>query len=165
MCIRDSSNIALDEINTVIEYEEMTNSLAFGSMEILSWLVFLFGVINLINTKLSNQIARKQENSILRSIGLTQKQLCKMNICEGLCYASFAILATLIVGLPASIFACRKDVYKRQELLTVIIVHLLDGLFRHSRSCVLDAQFFPVCFKLLQLIAFIKRHRKPPNVR
>ena len=106
--VASHSNIALDEINTVIEYEEMTNSLAFGSMEILSWLVFLFGVINLINTTLSNQIARKQENSILRSIGLTQKQLCKMNICEGLCYASFAILATLIVGLPASIFACRK---------------------------------------------------------
>ena len=71
-------------------------------------MVFLFGVINLINTTLSNQIARKQENSILRSIGLTQKQLCKMNICEGLCYALFATLATLIVGLPASIFACRK---------------------------------------------------------
>ncbi|MCI3218162.1 ABC transporter permease, partial [Faecalibacterium sp. BCRC 81149] len=83
-------------------------SFAFGSMEILSWLVFLFGVINLINTTLSNQIARKQENSILRSIGLTQKQLCKMNICEGLCYALFATLVTLIVGLPASIFACRK---------------------------------------------------------
>ena len=106
--VASHSNIALDEINTVIEYEEMTNSFAFGSMEILSWLVFLFGVINLINTTLSNQIARKQENSILRSIGLTQKKLCEMNICEGLCYALFATLATLIVGLPASIFACRK---------------------------------------------------------
>ncbi len=106
--VASHSNIALDEINTVIEYEEMTNSFAFGSMEVLSWMVFLFGVINLINTTLSNQIARKQENSILRSIGLTQKQLCKMNICEGLCYALFATLATLIVGLPASIFACRK---------------------------------------------------------
>ena len=102
--VASHSNIALDEINTVIEYEEMTNSFAFGSMEILSWLVFLFGVINLINTTLSNQIARKQENSILRSIGLTQKQLCEMNICEGLCYALFATLATLIVGLPASGF-------------------------------------------------------------
>ena len=81
--VASHSNIALDEINTVIEYEEMTNSFAFGSMEILSWLVFLFGVINLINTTLSNQIARKQENSILRSIGLTQKQLCKMNIVRG----------------------------------------------------------------------------------
>lgn len=102
------TDIALDDIDIIIEYEKMVNSLAFGSMEILSWLVFLFGVINLINTTLSNQIARKQENSILRSIGLTQKQLCKMNICEGLCYALFATLATLIVGLPASIFACRK---------------------------------------------------------
>ena len=106
--VASHSNIALDEINTAIEYEKMSNTLAFGSMEVLSWLVFLFGVINLINTTLSNQIARKQENSILRSIGLTQKQLCKMNICEGLCYALFATLATLIVGLPASIFACRK---------------------------------------------------------
>ena len=106
--VASHSNIALDEINTAIEYEKMSNSLAFGSMEVLSWMVFLFGVINLINTTLSNQIARKRENSILRSIGLTQKQLCKMNICEGLCYALFAALATLIVGLPASIFACRK---------------------------------------------------------
>ena len=106
--VAEHSNLALDEINTVIEYEEMTNSLAFGSMEILSWLVFLFGVINLINTTLSNQIARKQENSILRSIGLTQKQLCKMNICEGLCYAFFATLAILIVGFPISIVASRE---------------------------------------------------------
>ena len=102
------TDIALDDIDTIIEYEKMINSFAFGSMEVLSWLVFLFGVINLINTTLSNQIARKQENSILRSIGLTQKQLCKMNICEGLCYTLFATLATLIVGLPVSIFACRK---------------------------------------------------------
>ena len=101
-------DIALDDINTVIEYEKMTNSLAFGSMQAFSWMVFLFGVVNLINTTLSNQMSRKQENSILRSIGLTQKQLCKMNICEGLCYALFAALATLIVGLPVSIFACRK---------------------------------------------------------
>ena len=106
--VAEHSNLALDEIDTAIAAEKSQNSAAFGSMEILSWLVFLFGVINLINTTLSNQIARKQENSILRSIGLTQKQLCKMNICEGLCYALFATLATLIVGLPASIFACRK---------------------------------------------------------
>jgi len=106
--VAEHSNLALDEIDTAIAAEKSQNSAAFGSMEILSWLVFLFGVINLINTTLSNQIARKQENSILRSIGLTQKQLCEMNICEGLCYALFATLATLIVGLPASIFACRK---------------------------------------------------------
>ena len=102
------TDIALENIDTIIEYEKNINSFVFGSMEVLSWLVFLFGVINLINTTLSNQMSRKQENSVLRSIGLTQKQLCKMNICEGLCYAFFATLATLIVGLPVSIFACSK---------------------------------------------------------
>ena len=106
--VAEHSNLALDEIDTAIAAEKSQYSAAFGSMQVLSWLVFLFGVINLINTTLSNQMSRKQENSILRSIGLTQKQLCKMNICEGLCYALFATLATLIVGLPASIFACRK---------------------------------------------------------
>ena len=106
--VAEHSNLALDEIDTAIAAEKSQNSVAFGSMQVLSWLVFLFGVINLINTTLSNQMSRKQENSVLRSIGLTQKQLCEMNICEGLCYALFATLATLIVGLPASIFACRK---------------------------------------------------------
>ena len=106
--VASHSNIALDEINTVIEYEEMTNSFAFGSMEILSWLVFLFGVINLINTTLSNQMSRKRENSVFRAIGLTRKQLCQMTIYEGICYAFSAALATLAVGLPIAVLAARK---------------------------------------------------------
>lgn len=71
------SNLALDEMATTIEAEKSQNSAAFGSMQVLSWLVFLFGVINLINTTLSNQISRKQENSVLRSIGLTQNSYVK----------------------------------------------------------------------------------------
>ena len=106
--VAEHSNLALDEIDTAIAAEKSQNSAAFGSMQVLSWLVFLFGVINLINTTLSNQMSRKQENSVLRSIGLTQKQLCKMNICEGLCYAFFATLAILIVGFPISIVASRE---------------------------------------------------------
>ena len=106
--VAEHSNLALDEIDTVIAAEKSQNSVAFGSMQVLSWLVFLFGVINLINTTLSNQMSRKQENSVLRSIGLTQKQLCKMNICEGLCYAFFATLAILIVGLPISVVVSRE---------------------------------------------------------
>ena len=106
--VAEHSNLALDEIDTAIAAEKSQNSVAFGSMQVLSWLVFLFGVINLINTTLSNQMSRKQENSVLRSIGLTQKQLCKMNICEGLCYAFFATLAILIVGFPISIVASRE---------------------------------------------------------
>lgn len=39
----------------------------------------------------------------MRSIGLTGKQLCKMNICEGLCYAFFTVLAVLFAGIPIAV--------------------------------------------------------------
>ena len=102
------SNLGLDTIGTRIAYEKMQSGLIFGSMKALSWLIFLFGVVNLINTTLSNQMSRKRENSILRSVGLTGKQLCRMNICEGLCYAAFAALAVLLIGLPIAVAVCRE---------------------------------------------------------
>ena len=80
----------------------------FGGLQALSWLIFLFGVVNLINTTLSNQMSRTQENGILRSVGLTSRQLCWMNICEGLCYAAFAAPSVLMVGFPISVVVCRE---------------------------------------------------------
>ena len=102
------SNLGLDTIEAHIEYEKMQSGLIFGSMKALSWLIFLFGVVNLINTTLSNQMSRKRENSVLRAVGLTEKQLCRMNICEGLCYAAFAVLAVLLIGLPIAAAVCRE---------------------------------------------------------
>ena len=86
----------------------MQSGLIFGGLRALSWLIFLFGVVNLINTTLSNQMSRRRENSILRSVGLTGKQLWRMNICEGLCYAAFAALAVLLIGLPIAVVVCRE---------------------------------------------------------
>ena len=65
----------MDSIAAHIEYEKMQSGIIFGSLQALSWLIFLFGAVNLINTTLSNQMSRKRENSILRSVGLTRKQL------------------------------------------------------------------------------------------
>ena len=102
-----NANLSLDTMAGKAEYFEQMDAIGFGSFQILSWLIFLFGVMNLINTTLSNQMARKQENSILRSIGLTQKQLYQMIVCEGLCYALTAVITTVIIGLPVSILVCR----------------------------------------------------------
>ena len=113
------SNLGLDTIGTHIAYEKMQSGLIFGSMEALSWLIFLFGVVNLINTTLSNQMSRRRENSILRSIGLTSRQLCRMNICEGLCYAVFAALAVLLIGLPIAVAVCRE--VSRQSFASEIV--------------------------------------------
>ena len=113
------SNLGLDTIDAHIEYEKMQSSIIFGSLQALSWLVFLFGVVNLINTTLSNQMSRKKENSILRSVGLTGKQLCRMNIIEGMCYAFFAALTVLILGLPLSVAVC-AEVSKKSFAGTVV---------------------------------------------
>ena len=102
------SNLGLDTIATHIEYEKMQSSIVFGSLQALSWLIFLFGVVNLINTILSNQVSRKRENSILRSVGLTGNQLCQMSVIEGMCYALFAALMVLILGLPLSMAICAE---------------------------------------------------------
>ena len=100
------SNLGMDTIDAHIEYEKMQSSIIFGSLQALSWLIFLFGVVNLINTTLSNQISRKRENSILRSVGLTGKQLCRMSVTEGMCHALFAALTVLLLGLPISMAVC-----------------------------------------------------------
>ena len=100
------SNLGMDTIATHIEYEKMQSSIIFGSLQALSWMIFLFGVVNLINTTLSNQMSRKRENSILRSVGLTGKQLCRMSVTEGMCHALFAALTVVILGLPISMAVC-----------------------------------------------------------
>ena len=125
------SNLGLDTIWAHIEYEKMQSGLIFGGLRALSWLIFLFGVVNLINTTLSNQMSRRRENSILRSIGLTGKQLCRMNICEGLCYGLTATLAALLVGLPIVVVVCR-EVSKRSfagEIVPYQFPVLEMGLF------------------------------------
>ena len=100
------SNLGMDTIATHIEYEKMQSSIIFGSLQALSWLIFLFGAVNLINTTLSNQLSRRRENSILRSVGLTGKQLCRMSVTEGMCHALFAALTVLLLGLPLSVAVC-----------------------------------------------------------
>ena len=106
--ISSNPDLALDTIGIHKDYEEMENRVVFGGFQALSWLVFLFGVVNLINTTLSNQMSRKRENSVFRAIGLTRKQLCQMTIYEGICYAFSAALATLAVGLPIAVIFARK---------------------------------------------------------
>jgi len=113
------ASLGLDSIGAHIAYEKMQSSLIFGGIQAISWLIFLFGVVNLINTTLSNQVSRKRENSILRSVGLTGKQLCRMNITEGMCYAFFATLTVLTVGLPLSIVIC-AEISKQSFAGTII---------------------------------------------
>lgn len=79
-----------------------------GGAQAFSWLLFLFGVINLINVMLSNQLSRRMEVSVMRSVGLTRKQLYRMMLAEGLLYVLISTGIMLAVGVPLSAFICRE---------------------------------------------------------
>lgn len=87
----------------VVEYMESSMNLLFGSLQMLSLLILLFGIINLINMTLSNHQARKQEISTLRSVGLSLKQLYRSLITEGLLYVLVSFGIVLLVGIPIAI--------------------------------------------------------------
>ena len=86
----------------------METRVVFGGFQALSWLVFLFGVVNHQHHPLSNQMSSERGKQRLRAIGLTESSSVKMTIYEGICYAFSAALATLAVGLPIAMIAARK---------------------------------------------------------
>ncbi len=79
------------------------NSYVFLIGQALSWFIFLFGVVNMINMQLSNQLSRKHEISIMRAVGMTQKQLYKMLISEGMIHIFLSTAIMFMIGLPSSV--------------------------------------------------------------
>lgn len=105
--ISQNEDIAIESFSERVDGYEKDNILYF-IFQIISILIFLFGVINLINTTLSNQLFRRREYSVLRSIGLTEKQLYRVIICEGMCYSILSICITLLIGTPIAMLICRQ---------------------------------------------------------
>lgn len=105
--ISQNEDIAIESFSENVNGYEKDNTIYF-ILQIISILIFLFGVINLINTTLSNQLFRRREYSVLRSIGLTEKQLYKVIICEGMCYSILSICVTLLIGTPIAMLICRQ---------------------------------------------------------
>lgn len=138
--IATNSELYLSKASDHAAWVEKQN-VHYNIEKFLSWLIFIFGVINLTNTTLSNQLARRQENSVLRSVGLTSKQLAAMTVYEGLGYVLCSIFISLAIGLPISIFACHKfsiEIYggkivpyafPLQEMLIYILVIIGMELF------------------------------------
>ena len=102
-----TKDIAIESFSERVKGYEKDNTIYFV-LQVISILIFLFGVINLINTTLSNQLFRRREYSVLRSIGLTEKQLYKVIIGEGMCYSILSICMTLLIGTPIAMLICRQ---------------------------------------------------------
>ena len=64
----------------------------------ISLLVALIGNLNFVNIMSVGVVARKRELATLESIGMSGKQIRKMLISEGLCYAGITLILVLSIG-------------------------------------------------------------------
>lgn len=64
----------------------------------LSFVIGIIGILNFINTMLTSVITRKRELAMLQSIGLTNSQLRRMLIYEGLYYIGFTAVISFVIG-------------------------------------------------------------------
>lgn len=69
---------------------------------ILSLIIGLIGILNFINAILTSIISRRREFAMLQSIGMTDRQLTRMLMLEGLFYAFWTIVITAGVGTAFS---------------------------------------------------------------
>lgn len=67
----------------------------------------IFALINLSNTLMTGFVARQQELGMLRSIGLSNKQLAEMLRLEAFHYVLVTMVITLTVGTAAGYLFCR----------------------------------------------------------
>lgn len=84
-------------------------SLKFWQTPIYALVIFigLFALINLINTLMTNLIARRQEFGVMQSIGLSGKQLAKMLRVESIYYVEGTMAITLTFGTAMAYAACQ----------------------------------------------------------
>lgn len=98
----------------------------------LAAVIGLIGILNFINAMLTEIISRKREFAMLQSIGMTNIQLQKVLIYEGLCYILIAVMISFILGslLSSIVLSALNDVflffaYQFQVLPFVIMMPLL----------------------------------------
>jgi len=97
------TDIDIDSVFDRMATYESNNTAFYGILQSISWIIFLFGAINLVNTTLSNQLSRQHEINILRSLGSTKRQIYLMTICEGICYILSSIIIVFVIGVPTTI--------------------------------------------------------------
>lgn len=96
-----------DTINPLMGYLSKTslqnefNGMMFAISSIgitLAAVIALIGILNFINAMLTEIISRKREFAMLQSIGMTNEQLRKVLIYEGVCYIAIALVTSFILG-------------------------------------------------------------------
>ncbi|MBE5965559.1 MAG: ABC transporter permease [Lachnospiraceae bacterium] len=94
----------LDDIIIEKSVEAQTYSFILYAIVLV---VTFFGIINLVNTTVTNILSRRQELGVLQAIGLSNRQLNCMLQSEGMIYTLSTIIATLTAGTGLGWLLCK----------------------------------------------------------
>ncbi|MSR92522.1 ABC transporter permease [Inconstantimicrobium porci] len=78
----------------------------------ISLIIGIIGILNFVNTILTNIIVRRREFAILQSIGMTRKQLVRMLCLEGSFYTLLTVVISVILSITSSIIIVRPICHK-----------------------------------------------------
>lgn len=100
--------------------------------------ILLIGILNFVNTTMTNIFSRKQELAMLESIGMTAKQSKKMLVLECVYYVVLTLLIFVTIGYFMSYFA---------------VISIVQG----SAAYTYQFSFVPllICFPVLLLLAYV----------
>lgn len=130
LLVSDNRDVRLQTLQDFIVEHQSDNRAGFTLAYAIAAILWIFAVINQINLTVTNLLSQKQEMGTLKSIGMTNKQLEKAFMMEGLFTTLIALLITAVVGIPGGyaigIFlkmqACLRDLYFRLLLLLFLLL-------------------------------------------
>lgn len=99
--------IQISSINDMVKHAEQSMQKMKPLLYGLLCFIFLFALINLVNTLITNLLTRQREFGILQAVGLSNKQLSQMLSFECLCYIGGTMLITLSIGTICSMWVCQ----------------------------------------------------------
>ena len=82
----------------------------------------VFGIINLLNTLITNVLTRKRELGVLQAVGLSGKQLSNMLLMEGVFFDTICVLIlSILFGTVIGYLLC--TVFSSMSIFGKIINH------------------------------------------
>ena len=96
--VSDNLRLSVDSLSAAVAQNENFLQGTQLALAIAIVLIGCFSVMNLLNTTLTGIIVRRREFSLMRSVGMSQKQLSVMVNKEGLIVAGMGLVLSVIIG-------------------------------------------------------------------
>ena len=103
-----SYNSKIEELQMVKKAQGNMMGIGMGIVLLLAFI----GIMNYVNTSVSNLQSSQMELSVMESIGMSQAQLRKLLIREGLLYALMALIFAMTAGLSVTYYLYQSMNYR-----------------------------------------------------